>query len=551
MSIRKTQGFIAIALIVFIVIIGFVGATAAFFFVSSSYSGLFSIQNNQAFYLAESGLERATRGLLNPVIGNATGTAERIACANISGNGNFTNVSLTDFPGVFTVTASSNYPSSPATLSAAITSTTSTSPIRVSTISGYSSVGRIMIDRELINYGGTSNDNTVCGGTAPCFVGIVRGADSTNATTHPSGTRVGQYQCDLVSSGGVPNLTSPSTQRVVNEGVQIQEAWIGGQVSSGHPTMARFDGTTWANYPNAFTGTNINSISMISYSDGFGVGNNATGEFIIRWDGNTWTRFPVSAGIPNTDLYSIYCNASNDCWAVGANAAGELIIYWNGLTWTRIGPSGSLPNVNLRGVTCVNSSDCWAVGEPSGDEVILHYNGAVWSQAGPYATVPNVRLNAVTCVTSSDCWLVGNASATHSVTAHWDGLTWALLGNAALPSSRLNSVSCVASNDCWAVGDSVGGAAYYAHWDGTAWARSLAIVSVPTVNLNSVACANTNDCWAVGDSASGPVREVITHWDGTNWNFITPSAIPDANLLTVAIIHPNSQPFSGWMENYS
>ncbi len=57
---------------------------------------------------------------------------------------------------------------------------------------GYSPSGRIMIDRELMNYSGISGSN---------FTGVTRGVDGTTAASHAAATRIGQYQCNLASQG--------------------------------------------------------------------------------------------------------------------------------------------------------------------------------------------------------------------------------------------------------------------------------------------------------------------------------------------------------------
>ena len=67
---------------------------------------------------------------------------------------------------------------------------------------------------------------------------------------------------------------------------------------------------------------------------------------ISRWDGSNWN--PVAApAAPNKDLFSITCVSASDCWAVGDISFGENIIHWDGSNWSRFGPYGGIPNTVL------------------------------------------------------------------------------------------------------------------------------------------------------------------------------------------------------------
>ena len=147
------------------------------------------------------------------------------------------------------------YSTTAATLSGAITSADTT--ISVNSTAGYASYGRIMIDREMIDYTGI---------TANSFTGVLRGRDGTTAASHASGTRVGQDQCTVSSTGGVPDLTTSNGRRQVREGIQIQEGWAAGQVT----------GTT----------EDMNAVYCISATDCWAVG--ANGE-IVQGDGTNWS----------------------------------------------------------------------------------------------------------------------------------------------------------------------------------------------------------------------------------------------------------------------
>lgn len=116
-----------------------------------------------------------------------------------------------------------------------------------------------MIDRELIDYSAIDGDS---------FVGAVRGAAGTAAAAHAGGTPVGQYQCGLISQGGVPSLAAPDGLRTLQQGVQLQEGWAVGA----NGTILQWDSTTWTAAASP-VGVQLNSVSMLSYADGWAVGN--------------------------------------------------------------------------------------------------------------------------------------------------------------------------------------------------------------------------------------------------------------------------------------
>jgi Tfp pilus assembly protein PilX len=526
---KNQQGFLTILTVTLIVVMSFLAISMAYVF-SSNTSSVSNFQAaNRAFYLAESGLEQATRALLLPSI------ATRSSCAGL----NISNSAVSG--GTFTTTATGPFaaPSPPTTLSGALTNSATTIPV-VST-TNYQSSGRIMIDRELINYTATNSTN---------FLNATRGVDNTTATTHVSGTTVGQYQCQLSASGGSPTLTpanpgDPGGIRILTEVIQLQEAWVAGnKPGANNFTFIHWNNPTEVAWSNASfasaSSVNLNGISMLSYDDGWAVGANRT---FVRWNGSTWTP-QTPAAIPNVTMNSVYCNAANDCHAVGQNSGGALFARWDGASWTRIIPSNSSNN-NLNSVYCDASNDCWAVGNNTGNK-FYQWNGSGWAGI-VVGALSGFNFNGVFCNSSTDCWAVG----ADNVFGRKNGASWAdatVTERGSIPSVQYNSVYCVASSDCWAVGNTNASNNLFVHWNGTSWARDPSTPS-PKVNLNGVACMDTNDCWAVGASSGG--QGTFFHWDGTSWTNVVVSGMPNVALNAVAVIGPNSQPWSMWSENFS
>src|SRR3990167_8065309 len=101
---NKENGFLSIVAILLIVMIGLLGIAITYLFVGSSASSIHFTQAETALYIAESGLEKATRLLLTPTL---TGDNMRLSCAGLNANTNLTNSSFGQ--GALTVTGSAFY----------------------------------------------------------------------------------------------------------------------------------------------------------------------------------------------------------------------------------------------------------------------------------------------------------------------------------------------------------------------------------------------------------------------------------------------------------
>jgi Tfp pilus assembly protein PilX len=515
------QGYLALIAVALIVVIGFLGLAITQMFYGGTKATSDFLQADKALYLAESGLEQAAYKLSAHTLSNRT------ACSGLS-------ISNTLGAGAYAVSSTaSTYVSSPTTLSSALTASATTIP--VASTSGYQSAGRIMIDGEAINYAAV---------TSTSFVSATRGVDGTTATTHSAGTHIGQYQCTLSSQGGVPSLTAPTVpngpfgKRTLQEGVELQEAWVVGNKSGNAFILERWNNPTELSWSNAAVSSssaqNLNDISMLSYVDGWAVGNAA--EF-LHWDGSTWTPSTVS---PNVIYQGVFCNATDDCHAVGAPSGNvPAILHWNGSSWAHLTPSGTTGKATLQSVNCSSSSNCWAVGTNTG-KAFYNWNGTSWTGVSE-SSLSGYTYNSVFCSASSDCWAVG-ANATF---ARYSGGSWANYATG-LPAATYNSVFCNNAADCWAVGNVQGGQDLIAHWDGTSWSRN-ASNPAPTSNLNAVACVNSNDCWAAGSTSSGG----MVHWDGNSWGAVSTSLASGLTLNAISMVGSMTQPVSGWAEVFS
>ncbi len=559
------RGAVLITGIILIVVIALMIATLGFLYVSNLRSSTLHSSSEQAYFAAFSGLERATRVVNSPTISGAVAPdVNRVPCASLTGDASVTAVTLVANKGQFTVTGGAAvYPATPVTLNGALSNVATVIPVTtLAALGGYSASGRIMIDRELIDYSATSNVGATCG-TAPCFVGARRGAAGTTAVAHATGTRVGQFGCDVQSRGAVPDLANPRATRILSQSTQLHEGWIAGVAGGGgqQPGFARFRENVWSDYafPGPAVNTQINGISMVSYADGFAVGNfvgvAANNPRVFRWDGTQWITVPTGVNTAQ-DLNAISCPAFNDCWAVGVTggALDPWILRFNGV-WTNVDTTAAPNLINiprtLNSISCADSTNCIAVGlsgtvATQSRPFAVRMSGGNWGRIDNSAINQNLDLFGVHCYAVDRCWAVGQFGGVgppnrRPYTIFWNGAAWVEQNNAAINVSQdLNAVFCVSANDCWAVGNQgvVGPPSarpFIIHWDGAAWTQYDSTALNLNVALRSVYCVNSNDCWAVGDTSG---TELILRWNGVSWTRYTDAGalVSTRNLRAIHVI---------------
>ncbi|MHB1914072.1 MAG: pilus assembly PilX family protein [Acidiferrobacteraceae bacterium] len=607
MSARRQRGFLLIAAIVLLVILSFFALVVTDLYVGDTRRSIDHLSSAQAFFLAESGLERATRALLSPTVLTPSSPDNRQSCAAV--NTNLTGVA--QGAGVFSVTGGTPFYSGDTTNSAMtvngpLSATATVIPLaNTASLADYAPSGRVMIGQEEIDYSAISPSASVCG-TAPCLIGVIRGVDGTTAVAHVSGTPVGQYQCDLSSQGGVPGLTNARGLRTLTQGVELQEAWAVGsegmsqQSGAAVTTALRWNGSAWTDASAGMPSPNLNSIACLNYADCWAVGSanfmsliNGGGPApvatVVHWNGSSWTNFSGTLPPPirGDDLDDVACTSYDSCWMVGGYTAGKWALVhmtWgapNTPVWTVDTPQnqglqgpgpgpgpGKYNSFDIDGVACVNANLCWAVGSlRKAQTLLLEWNGTKWSvqtgllpRGGPIRR-NNLDLDAITCSTTA-CWAVGadqdNRGSRQAAIAYWSAATgWQDLSNEVAGSLDVESVACANANECWATGSlNPNSVTELLYWNGTTWADVSN--TIPTAisstfeDLDSIACGAADDCWIVG-SIWGPYLTgtnglVALHWDGSSWTDLSAS-LPNGNDVEgIALTGPGARPRSAWQE---
>ena len=315
-----------------------------------------------------------------------------------------------------------------------------------------------------------------------------------------------------------------------------------------------------------------------------GNGGPDTEAFAERWNGSSWTTFPVDSPGANDGslLYDVSCVSSSDCWAVGVQSGGRgtgpnvLAEHWDGAAWSIVG----VPAMSgyLMSVACVSSDNCWAVGstyDPTTTDPLhsfaLHWNGSAWLLVSIPSSGQNYDLlTGIACTNSSNCWAVGAAGPQPINSAlipnvypetddsdpwivHWNGAAWsgAPTPDTSSPNGAiLSGVSCVAGSECWAVGSTMDDKSHplaplVEEWNGASWTATLAPAIGTNAMLSDVSCASSTECWAVGayvnanvEMPNGPgLIGFAEQWDGATWSIDpTPNATPSSYLYGLACI---------------
>ena len=526
------SGFSIVATVMIMMILALFAAVAVSLVTTGAGIGLQEEQGDAAFYIAEGGLEKASYYIINQKDSACTAD-ETCACDGLTG-ADFTNVSLG--AGTFTVTSpdSDQKYITTATLNTGIDAIQTTIPVSSDPQGVYATSGRIMIDREVIEY-------TFL--TATTFEGCKRGVAGTTAASHASGTRVGQKQCVITSTGAIStNPLVSSIQRKVSTVAELQEGWAVGGVAL--PT------------------DNLRSVHCTDANNCWAVGDNGT---IARWNGTVWNDVTASLSPTTENLNSVYCVSGTDCWAVGdpggVAAQRPLTLRWNGASWTAQDNSALNERQRLRSVYCTATDNCWAVGDPGNAAnerpFILWWNGTSWARKNDGVTNERQRLRSVYCTATDNCWAVGdpdNAANERPLILFWDGTSWARRNSILNINETLNSVFMVSTDNGWAVGNT----GTIIRWDGTSWslwqqANATALrwnsaswsdrsglLPIGINELNSVSMLSYADGWAVGRRING--NSTVVRWNGTNWSSVQPSPAVNRNLNSVFAISAND----GW-----
>lgn len=528
----KQQGFLLIAAIALIVVLGFLGVVISRLATSNLTAGSLHLTSGQAFYVAESGLERAKYGYMQ----EGADCSELIYTGAV-GKGDFT-TTPTYFGPVSTA------------LSAAISATDTVIPL--TSTAGLAPAGRVRIDFEDIDYG------SIAGGA---LLGVRRGRNGTPAAAHASGAVVSLDLCSVQSAGAVA-----SARRTVREALITPQAMIVYAKSNGDgtPYFRRWDGNAWSAERSAsVVPANINYfvLKFARTRNEAVLGTlSSNGEIHVQvWNGSTWSTPTLLADIGNAGdaerrPFDIEYESVGDRALVlysDGNATPDFAI-WDGSVWTVNNADIPLSlNAELRWVEMAP--------KPAGDEIAViamdnsrRVSGARWTGTawvdfpGVWGRVADNQFKAIDVAyeqTSGEAlFLWGVDQNDRQEWRTWDGNTLgavALLSIGAMGGApawiRLVPDYRPGSDGVMYVVQDQGDNLSSAFWNGAGWSalqgHDGATESGEDRNFDFVfetAVVNRGSGWLVwGNGASVSARR----WNGAGWDATVPLGGDDSALV--------------------
>lgn len=446
---KRERGFIAVAGVVLIVVIGLMIATLGRMTATDNWTGTLFLQSEDAIFAARSGIDFAGFNLSGGV-----------ACASLPAT------AQTVGGGSFTVTGTLN--NGATTLSTGIGATDTVIP--VASVATLGSHGLVSIGNEDIQYGSTGTTSAACSGLgSACLLGVTRGHNGSTAASALSGAAVSQLQC-LVRSTGTA-LGSASATRIVegtfeirNPAVSLPQAMMVYSKGSTQMFSRRWDPQTggWSSEVAGSTATggagrNFHHLAIAlsrTRDEAVVVGETRdatdTGQlYAMRWTGSTGT--PANSWVDMTTLSPV---------------AGSITSI-NSVGATMTSPAGTPKQVFARGIDVAY--------ETSGDRAIVAYDN------GGSAT-PQYRIfNGTAPWTAAASTNVGTGAGLQNIPL------WIEL--AANPISTSNEIALITlqAHETIAAREAVQAAV----WNGTAWTaiNSANRMGVPSNNMHRKAVA--------------------------------------------------------------
>jgi hypothetical protein len=330
------------------------------------------------------------------------------------------------------------------------------------------------------------------------------------------GTTAAQAQVPA-SSWQVSDVTSagPLSSLFVVAAVSSHDAWAGGQGGAGGSgaVLMHWNGSSWADRtPASATPGQISAIGMSSADNVWAVAANV-GNYALRWNGHSWTKFPFHTDMLPGGLAVI---SPDDVWVLGTGETGPFVRNFNGHKWRNV----KSPVVPFA-VSAISARDIWAVGGTmsylsypySYASALANWNGKSWH---PVA-FPNLHLArhqdvqpiGIAALSRTNVWVTGEVfdftQQIRSVLLHWNGKGWHVYRS---PVNQLSGIASDGHGGVWMTADPViPGRAVLVHY---AYGRWAAQVPAPQpdgqpaddVTLSGIAAIpGTTSLWAVGSVA--------------------------------------------------
>ncbi len=238
-------------------------------------------------------------------------------------------------------------------------------------------------------------------------------------------------------------------------GVAPNDVWAVGRSRSATLAM-RWNGSSWNVIPSPNAGDSENDlfgVAAISANDAWAVGQYTSyakqpytiNILIEHWNGLNWTVYNnPELGSAEGSLKSISVISASDIWAVGEANVKPLAVHWNGVKWRVVQIPGTDEELELNTVAAASSNDVWAAGQSyQGRYSIVHWDGAVWQSVQSSAPQLHVAFDSAVALAPDNVWMIrrtwqssGDYDQDQRQLMRWDGKAWSEI---ALPTSMANA----------------------------------------------------------------------------------------------------------------
>ena len=288
-----------------------------------------------------------------------------------------------------------------------------------------------------------------------------------------------------VTSPTINNFTSISFGPPLTGPIDPSNGWAVGNVSliDSEPTIYHWNGFMWTKGTAIGVQNNLNSVFMVNGGDVWTVGGgpHATASctasptalcpVILHFTGGAWNTITPPPGAYG--LNSVFMVSPTEGWAVGTQAGSTGIILHYTVTGG-VGTWGIFPSAStisgLNSIFMLGPLEGWAVGN---NQTILHYTvtGGIgtWNSvtvSGTPTLSKDANLTSIFMLSPTSGWVVGgiqggSSSSAGPVILYWDGTKWTPVATPTIPggisptghtSATLKSVFCSGPSDCWASG---------------------------------------------------------------------------------------------------
>ncbi len=236
----RQRGQMLVMAVAMIVLVALMVVTLGFLYVSNEGSSAAHSASDQAYSVAVSGLEVATRQF-------STGT---VLCASLAFPGGAV-PSTQVGTGTFATTGTLYPVAFTATLQAGIANTNAVPFIpltfTVGSIVNLAPHGEILIGTEFITYSGTGTTAAACSSVAqPCLTGVIRATNGTTIAAHLAGVAVTQVPQCLIRSTGTVQPASRIVESTVASNAAGSSTNVVSNLFSGASVSTPTSGTTYS-----------------------------------------------------------------------------------------------------------------------------------------------------------------------------------------------------------------------------------------------------------------------------------------------------------------